>query len=72
MEREETQEKADCRSHYHPGIDRGGSGGNHHRRKIFTAQEKVVRTDWTMEVGETVDKNEEYEIEYAQAPVEII
>ena len=37
--------------------------------KIFTAQEKVVRTDWTMEVGETVDKNEEYEIEYAQAPV---
>ena len=27
--------------------------------KIFTAQEKVVRTDWTMEVGETVDKNED-------------
>ncbi|MGI6010108.1 MAG: aryl-sulfate sulfotransferase [Ruminococcus sp.] len=35
--------------------------------KMFTAQEKVVRTDWVMEAGQTVDQNEEWQIEYAQA-----
>ena len=69
MEREETQEKADCRSHYHPGIDRGGSGGNHHRREDFYGAGESSPHGLDMEVGETVDKNEEYEIEYAQAPV---
>ena len=35
--------------------------------KSFTAQETVVRTDWTTDVGEVFDQDEEHQIEYAQA-----
>ncbi|HIX60182.1 MAG TPA: aryl-sulfate sulfotransferase [Candidatus Blautia gallistercoris] len=35
--------------------------------KLFTAQETVVRTDWTMDVGKVVDQDEELQVEYAQA-----
>ena len=35
--------------------------------KSFTAQETVVRTDWTTDVGEIVDQNEELQIQYAEA-----
>ncbi|MGI6006110.1 MAG: aryl-sulfate sulfotransferase [Ruminococcus sp.] len=35
--------------------------------KMFTAQETAVRTDWAMEAGETVDQNDEWQVEYAQA-----
>ena len=34
--------------------------------KSFTAQETVVRTDWTTDVGEVFDQDEEHQIEYAQ------
>lgn len=35
--------------------------------KSFTAQETVVRTDWTTDVGEVFGRNEEQQVEYAQA-----
>lgn len=35
--------------------------------KLFTAQETVVRTDWTMDVGKVVDQDEELQVEYAKA-----
>lgn len=35
--------------------------------KFFAAQETVVRTDWTMDVGSVVDEDEELQIEYAWA-----
>ena len=35
--------------------------------KSFTAQETVVRTDWTTDVGEVFDQYGEHQIEYAQA-----
>lgn len=35
--------------------------------KLFTAQEKAVRTDWITESGDTLAQNEEYQIEYVEA-----
>lgn len=35
--------------------------------KSFTAQETVVRTDWTTDVGEVFEQNQELQIEYAEA-----
>lgn len=35
--------------------------------KLYTAQETVIRTDWTTDIGEIVDQDEELQIEYAQA-----
>lgn len=35
--------------------------------KLFTAQEKAVRSDWTMETGDVLDRNEDEQIEYAEA-----
>ncbi len=35
--------------------------------KLFTAQEKAVRTDWITEAGDTLAQNEEYQIEYVEA-----
>ena len=35
--------------------------------KSFTAQETVVRTDWTTDVGEVFDQDAEHQNEYAQA-----
>lgn len=33
--------------------------------KLYTAQETVIRTDWTTDIGEIVDQDEELQIEYA-------
>ena len=35
--------------------------------KSFTAKETAVRTDWTTEVGDVIDQNEELQIQYAEA-----
>lgn len=35
--------------------------------KRYTAQESVVRTDWTTEVGDMIGRNEEWKVEYAEA-----
>ena len=35
--------------------------------KSFTAQETVVRTDWTTDVGEVFEQNQELQIQYAEA-----
>lgn len=35
--------------------------------KLFTAQENAVRSDWTMETGDIIERNEEDQIEYAEA-----
>lgn len=35
--------------------------------KSFTAKETEVRTDWTMDVGDVIDRNEEMQVEYAEA-----
>ena len=35
--------------------------------KSFAAQETVVRTDWTTDVGEVIQQNQEQQIEYAEA-----
>ena len=37
--------------------------------KAFTAQESVVRTDWAIETGSIVGANEEFGVEYAEAPL---
>ena len=37
--------------------------------KAFTAQEHVVRTDWSFETGSTVEENDQWQVDLTEAPL---